>query len=311
MSRMQNKWHWFHDHFTNSEIHLHGYTSMVCQRNSPFQVIEIIRSPLYGKMLILDGDVQSSETDEYIYHETLVHPALILHPLPQRILILGGGEGATLGEVLKHKTVEKATMFDLDPEVIQVCRHYLPEWSLNAFEDPRLELHFGNARQLLKESSESFDVIISDLTDPLQEGPSFLLFTKEFFEIVEEHLKPEGIFVLQASLLRNVTFKMHRAIRHTLATVFKRTFSYLAYIPSFDTTWGFVMATENHDPFSISPEEIDKRIEQRVSGELKFYDGLTHRHLFSLPKDIRDILSLPEETIEDANPVCLPRKGHE
>lgn len=312
MSSSIPKWQWFHDYFAPTEVHLHGYKRMLFQKETPYQLLEIVDSPYFGRMLILDGDVQSSQKDEYIYHEALVQPAMVLHPMPRRVLVMGGGEGATLREVLRHRSVEKAVMFDLDPEVVNACREYLPEWSSGAFKDPRTEIHFGDARVLLSEyGGEPFDVIISDLTDPFQEGPSCLLFTKQFFELVRQKLALWGIFALQASLLRNLTYEMHRAIYWTLRSVFPRAFSYFAYVQAFDTTWGFVLASNQYDPKEISPEEIDKRISSRVQGELKFYDGETHASLFHLPKDIRALISSAGPIIEDDRPFWLPRKGNE
>lgn len=306
------RWQWFHDYFAPTEVHLHGYRRMLFQKETPYQTLEIVDSPFFGKMLILDGDVQSSQLDEYIYHEALVQPAMIAHPGPRRVLVMGGGEGATLREVLRHKTVEKAMMFDLDPEVIQASREFLPEWSQGAFEDPRVELTFGDARELLKNySGEPFDVIISDLTDPFQEGPSYLLFTKEFFTLVRDRLSPQGIFALQASLLRNLTYEMHRAIASTLKAVFPVVRSYFAYVQAFDTTWGFALASKNIDPRDLPPSEIDKRIGERIKGDLKYYDGETHISIFHLPKDIRALISEGGPIIEDQKPFWLPRKGNE
>jgi|YelNatPaOPRAMG01_1025707.scaffolds.fasta_scaffold05545_4 spermidine synthase len=312
MSESIPKWQWFHDYFAPTEVHLHGYKRMLYQKETPYQLLEIVDSPYFGRMLILDGDVQSSEKDEYIYHEALVQPAMVLHPNPRRVLVMGGGEGATLREVLRHKTVEKALMFDLDPEVVNACRELLPEWSAGAFDDPRTELYFGDARTLLfNYQGEPFDVIISDLTDPFQEGPSYLLFTREFFQLVREKLSPQGVFALQASLLRNLTYEMHRAICTTLKEVFPIVHSYFAYVQAFDTTWGFALASNSLDPREISPQEIDRRIFLRISGELKYYDGETHVSLFHLPKDIRALISQKGPIIEDKKPFWLPRKGNE
>ncbi len=306
------RWQWFHDYFASTEAHLHGFTRLLFQKTTPYQTIEILETPFYGRMLVLDGDVQSSEKDEYIYHEALVHPAMILHPNPSRVLVMGGGEGATLREVLRHRTVLKAEMFDLDLEVIEACKTYLPEWNAGSYQDPRATLHAGDARKMLAQyDGPPFQVIISDLTDPFAEGPSHLLFTGEFFRLVKERMDPDGIFVLQASLLRNVTYEMHLAIRNTLLQVFSQVHSYFAYVPAFDTTWGFILSSDCHDPVSPTLEEIDRRIARRVEGELRYYDGETHLSLFHLPKDIRALLAQPSPLIEDGTPFFLPRKGNE
>ncbi len=308
---MGKKYLYFHDYFADGEEHLHGIESILAEAKTPYQFMQIVKSAFFGKMLIIDGDVQSSEKDEYIYHEALVHPAMLLHPNPRKIFIFGGGEGATLREVLKHKTVEKAIMIDIDEREIELNKKFLPEWHKGSFDNPKTTLLNTDARKFMESgvSSGSCDVIISDLTEPFEAGPSYKLFTKEFFEILYDRLTEDGIFVLQASMLRNVTFRMHRAIRNTLSKVFPVIRSYYAYVPSFDTTWSFVLASKQFDPKNISPEKVNSLINERISGELKFYDGETHLRMFSLPKDIRKILSEDtEEIISDDKPLVLTRK---
>lgn len=306
---MKKRWMWFHDRFEPSEVHLHGFSDYIAGKETEYQRIEILLSPFFGKMLIIDGDVQSTEKDEYIYHESLVHTALITNENPKDVLILGGGEGATLREVLKHRTVKSITMVDIDRESIEFAKKHLKEWHRGAFNSPKLNLIIGDALKLVGEFKEgSFDVIISDVTEPFEGGPSYKLFTKEFFEKLKRTLKKGGAFSLQASILRNVTFELHRRIHWTLKEVFPVVFSYYSYVPSFDTTWGFCIASEEINPKEFSIDEIDTRIKERVEGELKFYDGETHRKLFLLPKDIRKILEEKVEIIEEDRPFVLPKK---
>ncbi|MCX5976324.1 MAG: fused MFS/spermidine synthase [Coprothermobacterota bacterium] len=305
-------WHWYYDYFGRTEIHLHGFNRFLFQKQTPYQTLEIIDSPAYGRMLLLDGDIQSSAADEYIYHEALVQPAMVTHPDPRRVLILGGGEGATLREALRHRTVEKVWMFDLDPEVLEACRTFLPEWSAGAFDDPRLTLRIGDARAMLEEyQGEPFDVILSDLTDPFTEGPSYRLFTREFFTLVKQRLAPDGIFALQSSILRNTSYQMHQVIHNTLKTVFDGTFSYAPYVPSLDTPWGFILASDRWQPMALDPLEVDRRLAERVEGELRWYDGETHLALFHLSKDLRRLLAQPSVLMEDDHPFFLPRKWNE
>jgi len=160
--------------------------------------VEIINTGSFGVCLVLDGKIQSSETDEFIYHEALVHPAMLTHPRPEKVFIAGGGEGATLREVLAHKTVRKAVMVDIDEEVVGLCRRYLPAWHQNSFDDPRAEIHFADARRYLEETDEKFDVIIIDLVDPLEQGPARLLYTREFYGIAKQKLGPGGIMSVQS-----------------------------------------------------------------------------------------------------------------
>ncbi len=308
---MGKKYLYFHDYFADGEEHLHGIESILAEAKTPYQFMQIVESSFFGKMLIIDGDVQSSEKDEYIYHEALVHPAMLLHPNPRKVFIFGGGEGATLREVLKHRSVEKAIMIDIDEQEIKLNKKFLPEWHKGSFDNPKTTLLNTDARKFMESevSSGSCNVIISDLTEPFEAGPSYKLFTKEFFTTLFERLTEDGIFVLQASMLRNVTFRMHRAIRNTLSVVFPIVRSYYTYVPSFDTTWSFVIASKRYDPKEVSAEKINRLIKERIEGELKFYDGDAHTRMFSLPKDIKKILSEnTTEIISDNKPLVLTRK---
>ena len=307
---MKKRWMWFHDRFEPTEVHLHGFSDYIAGKETKYQKIEILQSPFFGKMLVIDGDVQSSEKDEYIYHESLVHPALTILKKPENVLILGGGEGATLREILKHKTIKSVTMVDIDRESIEFAKKHLKEWHKGAFESEKLNLILGDALKIVNELKEgSFDAIISDVTEPFEGGPSYKLFTREFFEKLKRLLKKDGVFSLQASMLRNVTYKLHRAIHWTLKEVFSLVFSYYSYVPSFDTTWGFCLASDELNPEDFSIEEIDRRIGERIEGELRFYDGETHKKLFLLPKDIREILKKKVNIIEEDKPFVLPKKN--
>ncbi|MBC7194621.1 MAG: polyamine aminopropyltransferase [Caldisericia bacterium] len=302
-------WMWFHDNFEPTEKHLHGYTKYIAGYKTDFQKIEIIYSPFYGKMLIIDGDVQSTEKDEYIYHESLVHPAMISHENPKKVLIIGGGEGATLREVLKHKDVKKVIMVDIDKKMIEFAKEHLFEWHKGSFDSEKLTLIIKDAREYIKEEKEkSFDVIIQDVTEPFEGGSSYFLFTKNYFKRISEILKDDGVFVLQASMLRCVTYEMHRKILWTLKESFRKTFSYYSYVPSFDTTWSFIFSSNSLNPKELDIEEVDKRINERVKEKLLFYDGETHKKLFLLPKDIKKILNEKVEPIEEEKPFVLPKK---
>ncbi|MEM0318067.1 MAG: methyltransferase domain-containing protein, partial [Candidatus Nezhaarchaeales archaeon] len=171
------------------EAHLHGVRKIMYSGRTKFQQVDIVETYSFGKCLFLDGKLQSCEYDEHVYHEALVHPAMMTHPDPKRVLIVGGGEGATAREVLRYPTVEKVVMVDIDGELVDLCRRYMPEWSQGAFEDPRLELVIADGRKYIEETGESFDVVILDLTDPLPGTPSVYLYTREFYELVKGRLR--------------------------------------------------------------------------------------------------------------------------
>jgi spermidine synthase len=282
---------------------LHSVKERIYSGRSKFQSVDIINTGSYGVCLVLDGKIQSSEADEFIYHEALVHPAMLTHPRPEKVFIAGGGEGATLREVLAHKTVKKAVMVDIDEEVVKLCRRFLPSWHRKAFDDPRAELHFADARQYLEESSDEFDVIIIDLVDPLEQGPARLLYTREFYQIVRQRLGHAGIMSVQAEPSEWKNLDNFTAIANTLRNVFSIARPYQVHVPSFFGLWGFVSASQSLDPSELTPEEIDARISTRISKRLESYDGLTHQAMFTIPKHIRRKLAASRKIITDERPI--------
>jgi len=294
---------WFSDHISPDLTALHSLKDRIYSGRTKFQSVDIIDTDSFGVCLVLDGKIQSSEADEFIYHEALVHPAMLTHPCPEKVFIAGGGEGATLREVLAHKTVKKAVMVDIDEEVVNLCRRFLPSWHQNAFDDPRTELYFADARKYLEESRDKFDVIIIDLVDPLEEGPARLLYTQEFYQIVKQRLQPNGIISVQAEPSEWGNLDNFVAIANTLRNVFPIARPYQAHIPSFLSLWGFMAASQTLDPAELTPEEIDSRISKRISKKLKSYDGLTHQAMFTIPKHIRQQLLASQRIITDKQPI--------
>ncbi len=298
-----NKHNWFRDHLTPNLTALHSIRERVYSGRTRFQSVEIINTHGFGVCLVLDGKIQSSEADEFIYHEALVHPAMLTHPHPESVFIAGGGEGATLREVLAHSTVNKAVMVDIDEEVVDICRRYLPSLHRNSFDDPRTELHFVDAREYLEQTGERFDVIIIDLVDPLEGGPARLLYTKEFYRAVEQKLKPGGIISVQAEPAEFTNMSHFTAIANTLSSVFSVTRPYRVHVPAFLGVWGFVCASQSLDPIVLTCEEVDGRISTRISKEPESYDGITHQAVFTIPKHIRRLLAAGTTIITDKEPI--------
>lgn len=286
-----------------NEGHVMGIENFLYTGNTEFQSMDILELGSYGKCLVLDGRVQSTMADEFIYHEALVHPPMLSHPNPQQVFIVGGGEGATLREVLRHRSVKKALMVDIDREVVSKCRELLPEFHQGSFEDPRAELKFTDARKYLEETSETFDVILIDISEPVQEGPAYLLFTREFYEVVEKRLNPPGVIALQAGSVSCVGGECFAGVHNTLRSVFPSVSPYVAFVPSFGIPWGFCMASPDKGINPTFLRGIDELIKARIQGELRFYDSLTHQSIFSLPKHVRIRLASEERIIEDNAPL--------
>lgn len=294
---------WLHDEISPDLAQLHSIKSIIYSGQTKYQSIDIVETGSFGICLILDGKIQSSEKDEFIYHEALVHPPLITHPNPQRVFIAGGGEGATLREVLAHSTVEKVIMVDIDQEVVDICHRFLPSFHQNSFNDRRVQLHFTDARKYLEKTKEIFDAIILDLADPLAGGPAYLLFTQEFYQAVKKRLDRNGIMSVQAGPTGMINWQNFTAVVNTLKLVFPEVSPYQAHIPAFADAWGFACASSRLKPQELSPREIDRRLKRRVPKKLKFYDGLTHQALFTLPKHLRHQIAITRKVITDKRPV--------
>lgn len=274
-----------------------------------FQDYFIFQTRAFGKVLVLDKDVQSTERDEYIYHETLVHPAMLAHPNPRSVFIVGGGEGATLREVLRHPTVQKAVMCDIDDELVEMARTLLPEWHQGAFDDPRARVVTEDARGYLENHPETYDVIIVDLNDPIgEDNPARMLFTVEFYELLKKRLNPGGLMAMQAGMILLTHHKMHPVVHHTVKQVFRHTRSYHNYIPGFMLNFGFIVASEAVDITGLSEGTLEARILER---------NLTLRHLeapfieamFVLPKDLKEAIAAETMVSRDAEPFWLTEEG--
>lgn len=231
---------------------------------------------------------------------------MLLHPEPRRILIMGGGEGATAREVLRHSTVERVVMVDLDGELIELVKKYMPEWHLGAFDDERLELVIGDARKYVFENAgtEVFDVIIADLVDPMEGGPAQLLYTKEFYEKVRELVAPGGVFVTQAT---SPTSTPHATgiIAATLSSVFRNVDVYMTYIRGFDSMWGFVLASDEHSLAELTRKVFEERT-LRLDMPLSTIDYDTMVWMRTLPLTVRRALDRYRGTVStDEKPVYL------
>jgi spermidine synthase len=297
---------WYLEYITPELIQAEGVRRVIYDGQTKYQKVQVIETVPFGRSLVLDGKTQSSESDEWAYHEGLVQPVMVAAATTKRVFIAGGGEGATAREVLRHISVSEVVMVDLDSEVVELCREHLPNHHRGSFNDPRLALLHEDALVYLEQHPEPFDVIIIDIPDPLEGGPAYLLYTTEFYQLVASRLAPGGMMVTQAGPAgpTNVT-EVFTAIHKTMAGVFKNTAPYRVYVPSFGTMWGFIVGGVDGAPelAGSDPAEIDARIAARLSSELAYYDGIAHQGLFGLPKYIRKVLVDEQRVITNANPI--------
>lgn len=294
---------WLKEWFTPHESHSHRIRKFLVQKKTPFQKAIVADSYSFGRCLILDGEMQSSENDEFIYHESLVHPAMIAHPRPRRVLILGGGEGATVRELLKHKTIEQITMVDIDGDVIEFCKKYLTSWHRGAFSNRKLRLIIDDAKKFVETTDEKFDVIISDLPSPIHGGPAYLLYTIEFYRTMMRRFNKGGVFVMQAGSGNLLQIELHQVLFSTLRKIFKSVRPFYSYVPSFDVPWAFLIGTNGTDPMKLGVSAVEKILRNRVRGPLKFYDGVAHTGLFHVPKYLRTRLMQEKRVITKSKPI--------
>jgi len=296
---------WLRDKINEDFLQLHRLDEVLYTGRTRYQSAQIVRSRNLGICLVLDNKIQSTERDEFIYHEALVQPAMIAHPSPESVFIAGGGEGATLREALRHKTVKRAVMVEIDDQVTALSKKYLPKHSHGAFEDSRTELHHVDARNYLEKSKDKFDIIIIDLPDPIEEGPAYLLYTQEFYRMVSERLTKDGLMAVQAGSASPTELLNFTAVNNTLKSVFPMVIQYATYVPCFGGPWGFCLASRKYNPARLSPKEVDERITERSLTGLRFYDGLTHQGMFALPLYVRDAMAGQTRIITDKDPLYL------
>ena len=278
---------WFYDHVNPAEYRAHAIKQVLANGQSRFQTYQVLDLEEFGRALILDTKIQCSERDEFIYHETLVHPPMLLHPAPKRVLILGGGEGATAREVLRHRSVERCVMVDLDGEVVEACKKWLPSFHQGSFDHPNFELIVGDGLKFLADNNEPWDVIISDITEPVNEGPAIALFTREFFALLASRLTDRGVMITQAGFTAIHEIGLYSTVVRTIGEAFKHCYPSDAFVPAYGSSWGFVMAGKERLDVRAGAQSVDDWIKARIDGELQFYDGVTHQRLFALPRYVR------------------------
>ena len=279
---------------------------VIHRERTPYQDVLVQDGAAFGRSLVLDGKTQSTEVDEFAYHEGLVHPAMIAHPNPRSVFVAGGGEGATIREALRHESVERVVMVDIDEKVVELCRRYLPNHHHGSFDDPRLELIHDDCLARLEHNAELFDVFIIDVPDPLEAGPAHHLFTREFYSLLRERMRPGGVMVAQSGPTGPSFYEQcFSAVANTVGEVFPVVALSETFVPSFGSTWGFVIGSLGPDPKAMSAEEVDARIAERVNGELRYFDGVTLRGMVSVPKYLRESVANETRVITRDDPLFV------
>jgi spermidine synthase len=254
---------------------------------SEFQTIEVFDTQDFGKLMRIDGCNMVSERDEFFYHENLIHPVATAHPNPQNVLIIGGGDGGAAEEILKHPSITKITLCELDVAVVNMSKRHFASVHRGVFENPKLSLVIGDGTKFIRESAESFDLITLDLTDPIGEAKA--LYSQAFFADCKSKLADGGALTIHIGS----PFAHPTRVRETMAnlhTTFRIVNSWFVHIPMYGATWGFACGSDTLDIRDISAAEINKRLSERRIEQRQFYNGAMHHAMQALPEYVRALL---------------------
>lgn len=247
---------------------------------SEFQEISMVDTYEFGRMLLLDGIVMTTIKDEFVYHEMITLPALNTHLNPKKVLVIGGGDGGAIREIIKHPKVEQATLCEIDGRVIEVSKKFLPEIS-GALEDSKVEVLVADGIKHIQESKNTYDVICVDSTDPI--GPAVGLFAKDFYQGIYNALKDDGLFVAQTESPW-VNEEFIKRVYDDISGIFPITKLYLANVPTYPTgLWSFTMGSKKYDPLKVEKSSIPNT-------NTKYYTPNIHFGAFNLPPFVEDIL---------------------
>lgn len=270
--------------YTEKQTERFGITAKIKEtlhtEQTDFQKLDMIDTEEFGKMLVLDGMVMTTEVDEFVYHEMVAHVPLFTHPNPKNVLVVGGGDGGVIREVLKHPSVEKATLVEIDGKVIEYSKKYLPTIA-GALDDARVDVQVDDGFMHIAKAENEYDVIMVDSTEPV--GPAAKLFEKGFYEGISKALKEDGIFVAQTD---NPWFhkELISNVFSDVKEIFPITKLYTANIPTYPSgLWTFTIGSKKHDPLQVEETRFHDI-------ETKYYTKELHQACFALPKFVADLV---------------------
>jgi spermidine synthase len=275
------------EHLNEHSTYAYQLGPVLHREQSPYQLIEVHDSPQFGRLFRLDGDYMTSEKEEFFYHEALVHPAAASHGKVEQVLILGGGDGGAAEELLKYPSVQRVVIAELDEVVIRVAREYFQNIHHGALDDPRVEVRIGDGLAYVRETTERFDLVLLDLTDP--DTPASALYTAEFFSSVKNLLNPGGAMVLHTAspIFRpDVVSMLYRRLKNNFNIVAPMGL----YIPLYGTYWSFAVCSNDLDPREADTTQIAGAITSAKLTDLNYYNPATHQGLFALPGYFQKLL---------------------
>ncbi|MBI3998947.1 MAG: polyamine aminopropyltransferase [Armatimonadetes bacterium] len=276
---------WMTDPGWEGYAHTFRVEALLHDSQSRFQRIRVVENRDFGRMLFLDEAVQTTEHDEFVYHELLSHVPLCTHPDPRRVLLIGGGDGGLLRETLRHP-VEHVTMVEIDQDVIEVTRRLIPSIPGGAFDDPRARLIIDNGISFARRTAERFDVALVDGSDP--KGPSLDLFSPEFIGDLARLLGPGGVLAMQSGsplCQQDLVAMVGRRMRPH----FRWVRCYLGAVPSYPgVLWSFTIGSHTRDPAALEDGELRRRLEGITT---RCYTPAGHRSLFALPPFLAEAIA--------------------
>ncbi|HEX4585761.1 MAG TPA: polyamine aminopropyltransferase [Burkholderiaceae bacterium] len=266
----------------------YGFTARATLQTlqSPYQRIEVYDTPQFGRLFRLDGRLMTSEGEEFFYHECMTHPAMLTHPDPRSVLVIGGGDGGSSEELFKHPSVRRIVMAELDQAVIDVSKRYLQRIHGGAFGDPRLTVRIGDGFEFVRTTPDRFDLIVLDLTDP--DTPAFHLYSEQFFRMCRAILNPGGLLTLHlgSPVYQPSTVRKNA---QNLRKVFSQVHPMALYIPLYGSLWCLAVASDSADPRTVGADLIASRMRERGLTDLQYYNAEVHGALFVLPNFVRDL----------------------
>lgn len=274
-----------------------------------YQTLELVDTSEFGRVLILDGITQAAQKGECYYHEPMVHPAMCTHPRPERVLVIGAGDGGIIREVLKYPCVKSCDLAELDEGVIEFSRKYLPSVHQGAFDDPRVRIHISDGRDFVEKHRASFDMVIMDMTDPF--GPARFLYTRDFFlSVKRSFVDRRGVFVMhtESPVTRPRTFA---CIQRTLRSVFSHVCPLYCYIHMYATLWSVTVSSDRSNMRALSRVQVDKKLSRYGIKDLRYYTGCIHEAAQASWPVLEQLLDKRARILTDRHPDIPDEIAHE
>jgi spermidine synthase len=299
---------WFNETLYKGFRQSHEVRKVLFEGRSKYQQVGVFESGRFGRILVLDGVVQCTEGDEFVYHEMLTHLPILAHGAVQSVLIIGGGDGGILEEVLKHKSIKRVTMVEIDGEVIEVAKKYLPKICGKAFSDKRTNLIVGDGAAYVAETKERYDLVIVDRPDPV--GPATVLFSEGFYRNCRRVMKPNGILVAQNGVPHMQGPELTEAIK-LFQKIWAQSGTYLAVVPTY--VCGFMSMTwaSDRDITDVDPRKVFARFDKARLPALNYYNPEIHFGAFALPNFVARLLPAPKKAVKKAakKKTAAPKKA--